>query len=59
MLATVVLCALLIAAHHLGFRLNVTPSLARGIYRLSDERPNWRESGAISLAVPVLPGFGH
>ena len=50
MLATAILCALLIVAHHLGFRLNVTPSLARGIYRLSDEPPKRGEVVAFCLS---------
>lgn len=50
MLATAILCALLITAHHLGFRLNVTPSLARGIYRLSDDPPKRGDVVAFCLS---------
>lgn len=37
--AMAILVAILCAGHLMGFRLNVTPSLAVGIYRLKDEAP--------------------
>ena len=61
-------------AHAAGFRINPTPSLPKGLYRLAEESPakgdlvtfaykaslqNWLCSVVICKPVPVLPAFAH